>query len=37
LAELKSTMFLLGSKNIEMLKGSRYILTGALAAEVNAA
>jgi hypothetical protein len=30
-------MFLLGSKNIEMLKGSRYILTGALAAEVNAA
>ena len=37
LAELKSTMFLLGSKNIEMLKGSRYILTGALAAEVNSA
>jgi isopentenyl-diphosphate Delta-isomerase len=35
LAELKSTMFLLGAKNIEMLKGSRYILTGALAAEVN--
>jgi isopentenyl-diphosphate Delta-isomerase len=35
LAELKSTMFLLGSKNIEMLKSSRYILTGALAAEVN--
>jgi isopentenyl-diphosphate Delta-isomerase len=35
LAELKSTMFLLGSKNIEMLKRSRYILTGALAAEVN--
>jgi isopentenyl-diphosphate Delta-isomerase len=35
LAELKSTMFLLGAKNIEMLKSSRYILTGALAAEVN--
>jgi isopentenyl-diphosphate delta-isomerase len=35
LAELKSTMFLIGSKNIEMLKSSRYILTGALAAEVN--
>jgi isopentenyl-diphosphate Delta-isomerase len=35
LAELKSTMFLLGAKNIEMLKRSRYILTGALAAEVN--
>jgi isopentenyl-diphosphate Delta-isomerase len=37
LAELKSTMFLLGTKNIEMLKRSRYILKGALAAEVNAA
>jgi isopentenyl-diphosphate delta-isomerase len=37
LAELKSTMFLLGSKNIEMLKSSRYILTGALAVEVNPA
>jgi isopentenyl-diphosphate Delta-isomerase len=35
LAELKSTMFLLGAKNIEMLKRSRYILTGALAEEVN--
>jgi isopentenyl diphosphate isomerase/L-lactate dehydrogenase-like FMN-dependent dehydrogenase len=35
LAELKSTMFLLGSKNIEMLKSSRYTLTGALAAEVS--
>jgi isopentenyl-diphosphate delta-isomerase len=35
LAELKSTMFLLGAENIETLKGSRYILTGALAAEVN--
>ncbi len=35
LAELKSTMFLLGSENIEMLKGSRYVLTGALAEEVN--
>jgi isopentenyl-diphosphate Delta-isomerase len=35
LTELKSTMFLLGSKNLEMLKRSRYILTGSLAAEVN--
>jgi len=34
LAELKSTMFLLGARNIEALKSSRYILTGALAEEV---
>jgi isopentenyl-diphosphate Delta-isomerase len=29
--ELKSTMFLVGAKNIQELKGSRYILTGYLA------
>ena len=34
LAELKGTMFLLGSRNIELLKKSNYKLTGALAAEV---
>jgi isopentenyl-diphosphate delta-isomerase len=35
LAELKSTMFLIGAKNISALKSSRYILTGALAERVN--
>jgi isopentenyl-diphosphate delta-isomerase len=35
LAELKSTMFLVGAKNISALKSSRYILTGALAERVN--
>lgn len=30
-AELKSTMFLVGAKNIQVLGSSRYILTGALA------
>jgi isopentenyl diphosphate isomerase/L-lactate dehydrogenase-like FMN-dependent dehydrogenase len=35
LAELKGTMFLLGSRNIEMLRGSKYKITGALADEVN--
>lgn len=33
--ELKATMFLVGAKNISMLGSSRYILTGALADEVN--
>ncbi|HYY49874.1 MAG TPA: type 2 isopentenyl-diphosphate Delta-isomerase [Nitrososphaeraceae archaeon] len=35
LAELKSTMFLIGAENISALKSSRYILTGALAERVN--
>jgi isopentenyl-diphosphate delta-isomerase len=35
LMELKATMFLVGAKNISMLGSSRYILTGALADEVN--
>lgn len=35
LAELKSTMFLVGAKNVGALASSRYILTGALAQEVN--
>ncbi|HEY3094754.1 MAG TPA: type 2 isopentenyl-diphosphate Delta-isomerase [Nitrososphaera sp.] len=35
LAELKSTMFLVGAKNTETLASSRYILTGALAQEVS--
>ena len=35
LAELKSTMFLVGAGNIAALKSSRYILTGALAERVN--
>ena len=34
LAELKSSMFLVGAKNISTLKRSRYILTGDLANEV---
>ena len=34
MAELKSTMFLLGAENIAALRRSRYILTGALAEEV---
>lgn len=37
LAELKSTMFLVGAGNIQSLAISRYILTGALAEEVNRA
>jgi isopentenyl-diphosphate delta-isomerase len=37
LAELKSTMFLVGAENVQSLAGSRYILTGALAEEVNRA
>jgi isopentenyl-diphosphate delta-isomerase len=35
IAELKSTMFLVGAGNITSLKSSRYILTGALADKVN--
>src|SRR5919197_127014 len=35
LAELKSTMFLIGAENISALKSSKYILTGALAERVN--
>jgi isopentenyl-diphosphate delta-isomerase len=35
LAELKSTMFLVGAKNISALASSRYILTGLLAHEVS--
>lgn len=34
IAELQSTMFLVGAKNIPALASSRYILTGALAQEV---
>ena len=37
LAELKSTMFLVGAGNVRSLACSRYILTGALAEEVNRA
>ncbi|MGI0020106.1 MAG: type 2 isopentenyl-diphosphate Delta-isomerase [Nitrososphaera sp.] len=37
LAELKSTMFLVGAGNVPSLASSRYILTGALAEEVNRA
>jgi isopentenyl-diphosphate delta-isomerase len=37
LAELKSTMFLVGARNIGALSSSRYILTGALAQEVGRA
>jgi isopentenyl-diphosphate Delta-isomerase len=35
LAEFKSTMFLVGARNVNALAGSRYILTGALAQEVS--
>jgi isopentenyl-diphosphate delta-isomerase len=35
MAELKSTMFLVGARNISELASSRYILTGALAQEVS--
>jgi isopentenyl-diphosphate Delta-isomerase len=35
LAELRSTMFLIGAENIPALESSRYILTGALAERVN--
>ncbi|MEW6605558.1 MAG: type 2 isopentenyl-diphosphate Delta-isomerase [Thermoproteota archaeon] len=35
LTELKSTMFLVGARNISALARSRYILTGALAQEVS--
>ncbi len=35
LAELKSTMFLVGAKNIGALASSRYILTGMLAHEIS--
>lgn len=35
LAELRSTMFLLGAENIPALENSRYILTGDLAERVN--
>lgn len=35
LAELKSTMFLVGAKNIDALASSRYILTGMLAHEIS--
>jgi isopentenyl-diphosphate delta-isomerase len=35
LAELKSTMFLVGAKNIDALASSRYILTGTLAHETS--
>ena len=35
LAELKSTMFLVGAKNISALASSRYILTGELAQQVS--
>jgi isopentenyl-diphosphate delta-isomerase len=37
LSELKSTMFLVGAKNVSALGSSRYILTGALAEEINRA
>ena len=37
LAELKSTMFLVGAGSVQSLASSRYILTGALAEEVNSA
>jgi isopentenyl-diphosphate Delta-isomerase len=35
IAELKSTMFLVGAMNLSMLKSSRYILTGPLADQVS--
>lgn len=35
LADLKSTMFLVGAKNIDALASSRYILTGMLAHEIS--
>lgn len=35
LVELKSTMFLVGARNVSALASSRYILTGALAQEVS--
>lgn len=35
ISELKSTMFLVGARNISALASSRYILTGPLAQEVN--
>jgi isopentenyl-diphosphate delta-isomerase len=35
IAELKSTMFLIGAMNISVLKSSRYILTGPLADQVS--
>jgi isopentenyl-diphosphate delta-isomerase len=34
LAELKGTMFLIGAPNIQAIKSSKYILTGALASGV---
>ena len=34
LAELKGTMFLIGAPNIQAIKSSKYILTGALATGV---
>ncbi|AIC15023.1 type 2 isopentenyl-diphosphate Delta-isomerase [Nitrososphaera viennensis] len=37
LAELRSTMFLVGAANVRALASSRYILTGALAQEVSRA
>jgi isopentenyl-diphosphate delta-isomerase len=37
LSELKSTMFLVGAKNVSALGSSRYILTGALAEGINRA
>ncbi|MCD6036694.1 MAG: fni [Nitrososphaeraceae archaeon] len=35
IAELKSTMFLIGAMNLSLLKSSRYILTGPLADQVS--
>ncbi len=35
LAEMKSTMFLVGARTIETLAGSRYVLTGPLAQELS--
>jgi isopentenyl-diphosphate delta-isomerase len=35
IAELKSTMFLIGTINLSLLKSSRYILTGPLADQVS--
>ena len=35
IAELKSTMFLIGTMNLSLLKSSRYILTGPLADQVS--
>jgi isopentenyl-diphosphate delta-isomerase len=34
LAELRGTMFLIGAPNIQAIKSSKYILTGALASGV---